>query len=475
MFRTIRARLTLGYVALLALILILFSSVLYFTLAGSLAQQVDDNLAVNAEQASGAINLDQGRLSFQNNEGDPSDVAGVRDRGYLVRLVDAQGQLVDTSVRFAALPVSPNVLSAARHGQSVYETVTSHGIAYRIYSRPIRENNQWYGVLQVAQSLIEVTSTLERLLLLLGLFVPGTLGLASFGGFWFAGRALAPMDRITRAARRIGAEDLSQRLNLDLPDDEVGRLARTFDAMLAGLDEAFQRERQFTADASHELRTPLTVMRGNIDVALNRPRSEKEYACVLRELGGDVDRLTQMANELLVLARADASKLPVQCDSVNATGLLQAVVDEMRPLAEERGIALVERADAKLTLWADEDKLLQVLFNLVGNALKFTPAGGTVTLAAARECDQAVLTVSDTGAGVAPEHLPHIFERFYRADEAHSANDGAGLGLAIAHALVTAQNGTIQAQSVLGQGTTFVIRMETQNPDRSVKPVRSGG
>lgn len=465
MFRTIRARLTLGYVALLAVILILFSGVLYLTLARSLDQQVDDNLAVNAEQAAGAINIDQGQINFQTNEGDPSDVAGVRDRGYLVRLVDAQGALLDTNARFAALPVSPDALRAARNGQSVYETVTASGVAYRIYSRPITENNQFYGVLQLAQSLDDVMSTLQSLALLLALIVPLTLAFASFGGFWFAQRALAPMDRITRAAQRISAQDLSQRLNLDLPDDEVGRLARTFDAMLARLDEAFQRERQFTADASHELRTPLTVMRGEIDVALNRPRAKEEYARVLRELGQDVDRLTQMANDLLVLARADASKLPIAFDAVNAQRLLQAVGDEMRPLADERGITLIENAEAKLTLWADEDKLLNVLFNLVENALKFTPRGGTITLSATRENEHAVIAVADTGAGIAPEHLPHIFERFYRADEAHAANGGAGLGLAIAHALVTAQRGTIQAHSVLGQGTTFTIRIPMQRPD----------
>ncbi len=456
---TIRTRLTLGYVALLALILILFSSVLYLTLARSLDQRVDDNLAVNAEQASGAINIEQGQINFQYNEGDPSDVAGVRDRGYLVRLLDAQGALLDANARFAALPVSPNVVSAARNGQSVYETLTSNGIAYRIYSRPITENNQFYGVLQLAQSLDNVTSALQRLLLLLAIIVPLTLAFASFGGFWFAERALAPMDRITRAAQRISVQDLSQRLNLNLPDDEVGRLARAFDAMLARLDEAFQRERRFTADASHQLRTPLTVMRGNIDVALSRPRSQKEYARVLSELGEEVDRLTQMANNLLVLARADASKLPLQFDSLSAMRLLQAVSDEMRPLADERGITIVDKVDAEFTLWADEDKMLNVLFNLVENALKFTPPGGTITLSATRENERAVITVADTGAGIAPEHLPHIFERFYCADEAPSADGGVGLGLAIAHALVTAQRGTIQVHSALGQGTTFIITL----------------
>ncbi len=474
---TIRARLTLGYVALLALILILFSGALYFTLARSLDQQVDDNLSVNAEQAAGAINIDQGQINFQNSEGDPPDVAGVRDRGYLVRLLDANGGVTDTTARFADLPITPNDLSTARQGQTAFETLTVNGHAFRVLTHPISENRVFYGAIQVAQSLDSVTGTLQRLLLLLAVIVPLTLAFASIGGFWFAQRALAPMDSITRAAQRISAQDLSQRLNLNLPDDEVGRLARTFDAMLARLDEAFRRERQFTADASHELRTPLTVMRGEIDVALNRPRSKDEYARVLRELGTDVDRLTEMANDLLMLARADASKLPLQLGAVNAARLLQAVAEEMRPLAEDRGITLLERADETLTAWADEDKLLHVLFNLIENALKFTSKGGSITLSATRENHHVIIAVTDTGIGVATEHLPHLFERFYRVDEAHASHaGGAGLGLAIAHALVVAQGGTIAAHSVVGQGTTFTIRLVTQRPDGfpQSEPVRSG-
>ena len=463
MFKTIRVRLTLWYIALLALILLAFSAALYLTLAHSLYQQVDSTLRVNAEQLAGAVNIEQGQINFQSSEGDSSEAANIRASGYLVRLVDANGRVADTSARLATLPVSSAALDAARGGQTPLESVAVKGLTYRLYTRPISENGIFYGALQIAQPLDEVDSALRQLLVLLLAIVPLTLALASGGGYWFAQRALAPMDRITRAAQRISAADLRQRLNLNLPDDEVGRLARTFDAMLARLDDAFRREREFTANASHELRTPLTVMRGEIDVTLNRPRTPDEYRRVLRGLGGDVDRLTRLANDLLMLARAEAGKLPLQLGAVNAARLLQAVTEEMRPLAEERGITLRERADETLTLWADEDKLLHILFNLVENALKFTPRGGAVTLSAARAGDRAALSIADTGIGIAPEHLPHIFERFYRADEARASRPGgAGLGLAIARALVLAQGGTIEAHSVVGQGTTFTIRMATR-------------
>lgn len=460
MWRTIRVRLTLWYVALLALILIVFSTAIYLTFTYALDQQVDNALQLNSEQLAGAVNIEQGQINFQSGEGETSDALGVRERGYLVRLLDARGGIVDTTASFAALPVPLSALDMARRGEPSFANLTASGHFFRLYTTPIVENGTFYGALQLAQSLDSVMSARRQLLLLLAAIVPLTLLAASAGGFWFARRALAPMDHITRAAQRISAKDLSERLNLNLPDDEVGRLARTFDGMLARLDAAFRREREFTANASHELRTPLTVMRGEIDVALNRPRATEEYRQVLRELGEEVERLTKLTEDLLMLARADAGKLPLQFQAVNAARLIQAVVDEMRPLSEEKDIVLTGRADEALTVWADEDRLLHVLLNLVENALKFSPPGGTVTLTATRDGAHANLAVADTGIGIAPDHLPHIFERFYRADQSRSSRvAGMGLGLAIAYSLVTAQGGTIEAHSAVGHGTTFVLKM----------------
>jgi heavy metal sensor kinase len=463
MFKTIRVRLTLWYVVLLAVFLLGFSAALYLTLARSLSQQVDAALQLNAEQLAGAINIEQGQVNFQSSESDVTDAANLGEQGYLVRLIDASGGVADTNARLAALPVAPSALDAARRGQPSLDTFVVNGHSFRVYTRPIVEGSQFYGALQIAQSLDPVASTLRQLLLLLTAIVPLTLVFALAGGFWFARRALGPIDRITIAAQRMSAEDLSQRLGLDLPDDEVGRLARTFDGMLGRLDAAFRRERQFTADASHELRTPLTAMRGEIDVTLNRPRSAAEYRRVLEELGGDVDRLTRLAEDLLTLARADAGRLPLDQDTLNVSQLLRAVAEQLRPLAESKNISIEVRADDALVAWADEDKLLRVMLNLVDNALKFTPAGGRVMLSASRATGQVELAVSDTGAGMSAQDLAHIFERFYRADESHSpGTGGAGLGLAIAHSLVAAQSGTIEVRSALGQGTTFVVKLPSK-------------
>jgi signal transduction histidine kinase len=180
-------------------------------------------------------------------------------------------------------------------------------------------------------------------------------------------------------------------------------------------------------------------------------------------LGGDVDRLTRLAEDLLTLARADAGRLPLDQDTLNVSQLLRAVAEQLRPLAESKNISIEVRADDALVAWADEDKLLRVMLNLVDNALKFTPVGGRVMLSASRAAGQVELAVSDTGAGMSAQDLAHIFERFCRADESHSPGaGGAGLGLAIAHSLVAAQSGTIEVRSALGQGTTFVVKLPSE-------------
>ena len=461
MFKTIRARLTLWYIVLLALILIGFSGALYFTLARALYQRVDDSLTRNAHDLGDGLTIKNGQIDYPGGENDISDLEAVRAQGYLVRVVDADGKVLNTNSTYAPLPVSPDSLAMARSGLSQFQTVSVNSEIYRLYTTPVQEKRQAVGALQVAKVLGAVEATLRELVLALAVIVPLTLALAIFGGMWFARRALVPVDQITRTAQRISAQDLSQRLNLNLPNDEVGRLARTFDAMLARLDDAFRREREFTANASHELRTPLTVMRGEIDVVLQRPRERAEYERVLSELGADVEQLSRMAEDLLMLARADAYQIAVTSEELNAAQLLQAVADELRPLAEAQQISLDVHADPALLFWGDEQKMLRVLFNLVDNALKFSPPDRRVLLTAARNGDDVSLCVSDQGPGIASDALPHIFERFYRGTNGRAS--GAGLGLAIARALVQAQGGKIAGESALGKGTTFTVEMPMRN------------
>jgi heavy metal sensor kinase len=281
--------------------------------------------------------------------------------------------------------------------------------------------------------------------------------LAAGGGIFLAGRALAPVDRITRAARRIEANDLSQRLQLDLPDDELGRLATAFDEMIDRLDQAFQRQRRFTADASHELRTPLAVIRSQLDVALARRRSPEYYQRLLDSLREETERLSGLVESLLMLARADAGQAltlrEVDLEEIAAETVAR-VATQMHEHGLELGVTIQPIGQAR----GDAVWLSQLLLNLLDNALRHTPPGGQVALTLQPAEHGAQITVSDTGEGIAPEHLPRLFERFYRIDKARSRTaGGAGLGLAICNWVARAHHGRLDVESTPGQGTTFTL------------------
>ena len=338
----------------------------------------------------------------------------------------------------------------------------------RIVTVPVRREaaaGEIVGLLQVGLDRNEIAEALLLLLRVLVLAGPLVLLLAAGGGYLLAGRALAPVAAITRLASGIGAQDLHARLNLDLPDDELGRLARTFDAMLARIEDAFERQRRFTGDAAHELRTPLSLMRSQGDLALARPRSAEDYREALRGLDGDLERLTGLVGTLLTLARADAGRLVPERASFDLADTVELAVEQYEPVAAVAGVRL--RAEAVPTpVVADEDLLVQVLVNLIDNALAHTPAGGTVTVGCRSEDGWARLCVADTGGGIPPEHQARVFDRFYRVDagRARSAG-GTGLGLAICRAIAEAHGGTITLTSAPTRGTRVDLTLPTSPRD----------
>jgi signal transduction histidine kinase len=252
---------------------------------------------------------------------------------------------------------------------------------------------------------------------------------------------------------------------LNLPDtgDEVGRLAATFDSMLERLDAAFRRERQFTADASHELRTPLAAMQTIIGGTLARRRTAQEYEEALADLDREAENMRVLTDGLLQLARNDAAKQHSRYEAVDLSLLLKDVADSLRPVAEEKGLRLIEAVpDWGLEIAGDSDGLIRLFANLLDNAIKYTEEGSIVLAATAHNGDTTTVTVSDTGVGIAPEHLPHVFDRFYRVDEAR-ATQGIGLGLAIAQDIARAHGGNIEVTSEPGRGTTFTVQLATKH------------
>ncbi len=456
---TIRVRLTLWYVLLLAIILVGFSAVLYILLDNGLDNQTDKDLQTAAEQVKGGVAQQGGQLIVQRTEGE-SELTPLGERGVLARVISLDGKIIESVGPFSTLPVPRGSLDAASHGQTSFDQVdTSDGTPVRLYTVPYQENGQVYGFIEVGQSLKPSQETLQTLLLVLAVVVPGTLVLASAGGWFLGMRALSPIDRITQSARRISAEDLAQRLNLDLPNDEVGRLAATFDAMLGRLEAAFERQRRFTADASHELRTPLTIMKGDIGVALNRPRSSSEYQEVLAGLDEEVDRLTRLVEDLLLLARADTARPLLYTQPLDLRDLLVKVVEQISPLSGARGQMIEMTVPVSIPVQGDPDKLVRLFFNLLDNAVKYTQCGGRISVRVVHTEPASVqVEIADNGPGMSADELAHIFDRFYRADTSRAlSTGGAGLGLSIALWIAEAHGGRISAQSEPGRGSTFSV------------------
>ena len=451
----IRLRLTLWYVVLLALILALFATAVYVMLRQSLYSNLDDSIQTRASALMAVIQYDQGMPSLPNTSlyGDPNDGE------FFSFVYNVSGQRV--------IGVSPvaNVdsdVSAALQGRSSTRSVNfgSEDGPMRVRTFPITRAGEISGVLEVGQSEEDVAETLAVILLIMGIVYPVTLIVASFGGRFLAGRALSPIDDITTTARRISAEEMGHRLDLDLPDDEVGRLARTFDEMMQRLDDAFARQRQFTADASHELRTPLTVIKGQIEVSLQRTRTTEDHERVLEQVNLEVDRMIRMTGSLLTLARADAGQIPLTLEYVDLKGVLVPVIEHVRPIAENKNVDLHMEPRDSIRVRVDEDLLIQVMLNLLDNAIRHTPPGGRITVGWTVTENQVEMHVQDTGIGIASEHVPYIFERFYRVDKARSrAEGGVGLGLAISRWIAEAHGGSIQVQSTPDSGSTFTLTL----------------
>jgi heavy metal sensor kinase len=455
----VRLRLTAWYVLLLGLTLVLFSFYLHLRLEHSLAAQMDDALQVAASQALALVGEDQGHPAFATTDAAQTVIRRLIQAGFAGRLTAPDGTVWDGLGDAQHVPAGPPPVPG-------WTSVEVEGTDWRVYSQPLEApDGRPIGWLQVARSLAPSEQASESLFVQIMLSLPLVVVLAAVVGYFLAGRALRPIDRITRTAQAMSAQDLTQRIEYEGPDDEVGRLARTFDQMLDRLQAAFERERRFTADASHELRTPLTVIKGRIDVTVSRPRTVQEYTHTLHDVARETNRLIRLTNDLLFLTRLGQRSPSMQLQPVDLRDLLSAIVDQVRPLAEAKAQELVEEVAPGLRLTGDPDHLIRLFLNILDNAIKYTPAGGRVTMRAVEESTTVRVTVRDTGPGIPPQHLPHLFERFYRVEADRSRETGGtGLGLAVAAEIARGHGGTLEVQSTVGQGTTCLIHLPRSQP-----------
>jgi heavy metal sensor kinase len=475
-FRTIRFRLTAWYALTLAVVLLVSGGVWYLYLSRSLLRHVDQRLL---EMTDGLPVL---RMKLARAE-DPceafSDFARCRRGGDFFRLLDQAGLPLcePCGNRGVAPPIKPDMLAQARRQGVVLETVEyGDACSMRLMTVPVTPGEGGM-FLQSGSAMCAVRGPLQAMRLLFLVVGPLALLAVAAAGWLVAGRVLAPVEKLTRAMRSINVQNLSQRLPVGRGRDEISHLAETFNAMLARLEESFRKIKQFSGDASHELRTPLTILKGETEVALRWAKQPEEFRKIFESNMEEIDRMSRIIDDLLLLAKSEGGEKPLEIRELSLSDLLQALYMQGRSLAEANGIELVLRPEVteEVRIRGDELRLRQVFLNLISNAVKYTPKGGRVEIVLSLAGDEAVVAVSDTGIGIPEEHLPHIFDRFYRIDKARNREDGGtGLGLAIVDSFVQAHEGRITIASTPGKGSTFTVYLPVRGPQDSRPDLNAG-
>jgi heavy metal sensor kinase len=451
---SIRWRLTLWNTLALAVVLLGFAALVYGLLAHALYVRIDRTLLAEFRE------LEQDR--HLESEGDARLrywIAEAKEHENLFCVVYNDARQVHAHTQelpAAAIPPAPAALPEGPSTQNAIIPVVGRQRA--LHGR-FRLGGREFSVLLMAP-LEEVDHELARLQTALLLAVPVALVVSGGWGYLLARKALAPVENLRRQTEEITAARLDRRLPVANAHDELGRLTQTINAMIGRLERSFAEIRRFTADASHELRTPLTAIRTEAEVALSRPLGTADYQQLLGSILEECERLTRLTEQLLALAREDVGAGGPAREPLNLNDLVGEIVEIMRPLAEAKGLRLHASSDGLLPIRGDGARLRQVFYNVLDNAIKYTPEGGAVTVEFGRRERAAVVTVSDTGVGIPEEHLPRVFDRFYRVDKARSrAQGGTGLGLSIARSIVTAHGGNIELTSLLGKGTTCTVTL----------------
>ena len=460
-FQTIRFRFGLWVAALVVLVLAALAITVYVSLSKKLYQMLDDSLKLSASEAVAAMDIEDGRIVLTNGSIDEI-AAALRAKGYSLRLVDeTSGKILS----YGELPISTQTQDLSRLGigtEPDFEVVRgAAGLRLRVYTTTVKEQGKIIGILQIGKSIAQTTDTLNDLILTLIIAGPALALFGGAGASYLVARALAPIDRMTKTARSMTAENLSDRLHIAATDDEVGRLAATFDEMTARLADSFRRERQFSSDLSHELRTPLAAMETIITVTLGRKRSNGEYAKALEDLRSEVTRLKSLTEEMLVLTRLGTME-PKQQRAVDLSTLVPYVIESLRPFAVAKGLRIRVQCEASQVIKGDEDRLIRLVVNIVDNAIKFTEKG-EIRVEVCHDDGGVCLSVKDTGCGIAGEHLERVFDRLYRADSSRHI-PGSGLGLSIAKQIAISMDGSIAVTSELNRGSCFTVRFPSAKP-----------
>jgi len=459
---SIKFRFTIWYLLVLAVLLSALSAGVYFYLSRSLYRSLDNSLEIRSTQICSIQDILESIKQGEFQE----------ELGEVVILYFYSGdQLMEVSPRGISIPLSHEFISQAIAGTSLFTTIqTAEHEGLRLLAVPI--NISILGpppgiqpaALVIARSTKQIDQALAGLIRTFIIIIPLALALAAGGGIFLARRALKPVDKIAQTAQEIEESDLSRRINVNTKD-ELGRLAATLNEMIGRLEKAFQRQKQFTSDASHELRTPLAVIEAESTLALQKERPSTDYQQSLEIISQESRQMSSLIDQLLTLARADAGKEQWNFTEVNLGKLISNLSTDVEVLCQEKGLSFQLGQPQDLVVKGDEARLRELFMNLLDNAIRYTPAPGTVSVSFRREGQMAIVAITDTGIGIPTEDIPFIFERFYRVDKSRSrAEGGTGLGLAICQHIAETHGGKIEVESHVGAGSTFSVWLPLQSP-----------
>ena len=479
-FRSLRFKLTLWYVLILGILLISFSSFLYFTLSKSLHRDVDNKLRSLAELIALESASPLSKFGFGSIDQALETSMNLKPIGKFIQVLDESGNIGRKSenLKNVQLPISLNALKNASKGLVTFETNHSIGnTPLRIITFPVTENNHVTKIVQIASSLEGVEDALNTLFIILIVTVPLALMVASLGGQFLAHKALKPVDNITQTARVITSQNLNQRITPPKVKDEISRLIETFNEMISRLDQSFRQIKQFSSDASHELKTPLTILKGEVEVTLRKERTPQEYQQTLKSNLEEINRMSQIVEDLLLLSRADTGEVRLNIEDINLTEILNEVVTQMDRLAQSKGLYFsTSNHHQDIHIFGDALRIRELFINLIENGIKYTEEGGSIHITLQKENTPPVrsqsdweggekngfvkVIISDTGIGIAKEDQERIFSRFFRVDKARSRErGGSGLGLSICKWIVEAHQGEIVVESELGKGSSFIVKL----------------
>ena len=449
LFRTIKFRLTLWYLGVIVVLLIVFGGIAYILLSNNMHSNVDyliRNVAIAAEDR------------LQKGETDLIDERAAELQNQAILVYSSDGTMLK---KYGADIEFADIDSFARqaYGKKDFYTdsVATNKTPVRFYATTFDAGSKGQLVIVVGRSTAWIGDALGTMREILGLSGLIVIVLAGAGGLLLASRALKPVDNIIQTAQKIESSDLSQRIEVK-SKDELGRLATTLNRMIERLEASFVHQRQFTANVSHELRTPLAVIEAESTLALNRDRTTVEYKKSLELISQESAYMSSLIDKVLYFARSNAVTEALNFENINLGALVAELSSDVNVLTNEKDLQFEIALPENISVKGDKMKLRQLFLSILENAISYTPRGGKISVNAIKRMDMAQIDISDTGMGIPPEHLPHIFERFYRAHHVHAGVDvGVGLGLSIAKTIAEIHHGNIEVESEVNKGSTFHV------------------